>query len=75
MNQLSLKNNQSRFRGSWNLRNTYEFGWVWDIIGWGVGVQDRYPLQMNRLSLRNNLLKMKTSRKLSITDDPVEFEK
>jgi hypothetical protein len=30
---------------------------------------------MNRLSFRNNPLKMKTSGKLHLMDEPVEFEK
>jgi hypothetical protein len=34
-----------------------------------------YLLQMNRLSFRNNPLKMKTSGKLHLMDESLEFEK
>jgi hypothetical protein len=34
-----------------------------------------YLLQMNRLSFRNNPLKMKTSGNIHLMDEPVEFEK
>ena len=39
--------------GSGKLPFTYTWtAWVWEISGWGLGIQDNYMLQMNRLSLR-----------------------
>jgi hypothetical protein len=55
----------SKCRKSPKLTNIVTFdrkstGWDWEITGWGSGVQDNYPLQMDQLSLRNSWLKIKT---------------